>query len=124
MLVAPKHGRVAFVKFSRAVVICSLAEGKSVRLASYSTITKLILLFWTLSGLPYQQVALLRDDTSNTFIGTGSTLDADPTHHHTAHHGSSAEELAQFWTIVEESGMICLEASVDELLEVGHRYVV
>lgn len=95
-LVAPKHGRVVFVKFPRAIVICSLAE-----------------------GLPYQQVALLRDDPSNAFVGAGSVLDADPTHHHTAHHGSSAEETAQFWTMVPQSGMICLEASVDELIEVG-----
>ncbi|KAJ9125402.1 hypothetical protein QFC22_000362 [Naganishia vaughanmartiniae] len=96
VLVAPKHGRLVFVKFPRAVVICSLAE-----------------------GLPYQQVALLRDDPSNAFIGTGSIFDADPTHPHTAHQGSSAEELAQFWTMVPQSGMICLEASMDELLEVG-----
>jgi hypothetical protein len=67
---------------------------------------------------------LLRDDPSNAFVGAGSVLDADPTHHHTAHHGSSAEETAQFWTMVPQSGMICLEASVDELIEVGQRYVV
>ncbi|KAJ9107853.1 hypothetical protein QFC19_002759 [Naganishia cerealis] len=92
VLVAPKHGRVVFIKFPRAVVICSLAE-----------------------GLPYQQVALLRDDPGNAFIGIGSILDADPTHQHTAR--SSAEEMAQFFTLLPQSGIVCLEASVDDLLE-------
>ncbi|GHJ85452.1 hypothetical protein NliqN6_1854 [Naganishia liquefaciens] len=93
-LTVSKHGRMAFVKFARAVVICSLAE-----------------------GLPYQQVAFLRDGKANAFIGSGSALDADPTLRHASHSG--VNEVAQFYTFLPQSGILCLEASIDDLLAVG-----
>jgi hypothetical protein len=70
-------------------------------------------------GLPYQQVALLRPDTANAFIGTGAVLDVDPAHRHTA--DNAPEELSQFYAFLPQSGIVCLEASVDALLKIGQK---